>query len=174
MFSKANNLYQAFRDFYEKTHGKAYRFALKHARTEALAEEILQTAYLKVWEKRHTIQSNFLAFKAYLYTTVRNLVIKEYHRQVAEQEAILQYRQLQQVETAEDNSEILLSEIYQVVATLPKKQQQVFRLIKFEGLTYREAAKELSISESTVEKHIIKALRTLRSKLSDFAYTILF
>lgn len=165
--------YQEFRDFYDKTHGKAYCFAFKHTNNEALAEEILQTAFLKVWEKKHSIQPEFLAFKSYLYTTIRNLVIKEYHRRIAEQEALLHYRQLETEPAENDSTDELYNEVQKVVATLPKKQQQVFRLVKMQGLTYREAANELAVSESTVEKHIIKALRTLRSKLSDFAYIFL-
>lgn len=173
MFSTKGNKEQAFRAFYKKTHGKAFNFARKHTASHVLAEEILQTAYLKIWEKHNTIQPDFLAFKAYLYTTIRNLVIKEYQRKITEQEVIFTYQQLELQEEVEDHTEILLSEVKQAVSNLPEKQQQVFRLVKMEGLTYREVAEKLAISESTVEKHIIKALRTLRNKLSDFVYFLL-
>lgn len=171
---KSGNQEETFREFYEKTHAKAYQFARKHTASEVLSEEILQTAYLKIWEKRHQIAPQFIAFKSYLYTTIRNLVIKEYRRQVAEQDLLLQFKQLQQETSEVSDTEELLAKVHQLVNTLPTKQQEVFRLVKLEGKTYRETASALSIAESTVEKHIIKALRTLRERLSGIAYHLFF
>lgn len=167
------DIQMAFKDFYDQTHGKAYRFALKHTASAAVAEEIIQTAYLKLWEKRSEIQPNFPAFKSYLYTTVRNLAIKEYQRLLQEQELIQQFHQIESNIVSEDRFVDMLSEVNKEIEALPSKQQQVFRLVKMEGFTYAEVAKKLNISESTVEKHIIKALRTLRTKLSNFVFSIL-
>lgn len=173
MFLNNNNPQLAFREFYDQTHGKAYRFAVKHSNNEFLAEEIVQTAYLKIWEKQDNIHPEFIAFKSYLYTTIKNLIYKEYHRKVTEQAAIINYQIYESEINQNDNMDELLLKVNLAVETLPKRQQEVFRLVKMSGLTYRQAAKQLEISESTVEKHIISSLKKLRSLLSDFAYTIL-
>ena len=173
MFLRKSHKEPEFRKFYDQTHRIAYGFALKHSNSESTAEELLQIAYLKVWERFEELPSDLPVLKAYLFTTIRNLVIKEYHRRIAEQEAVHLFNQLNELDSSEEEVAERTSELKQAIATLPKKQQQVFKLIKFEGRTYREVAQELAISESTVEKHVIKALRTLRQKLSDFTYQIL-
>lgn len=163
----------AFRSFYEQTHKRLYRFVFKHTQDRFLTEEIVQVAYVKLWEKRLDIEPTMATFKSYLFTIARNLVIKEYHRKIAEQEAYFLYKELQDPHQApREDTQSLLKKIQQNVALLPKRQQQVFKLVKFEGLTYREVASELSISESTVEKHIINALQTLRKNLSKLAYLL--
>lgn len=53
----------------------------------------------------------------------------------------------------------------QLIADLPTRQRQAFKLLKLEGLSQREAANRMSISENTIEKHIAKALFTLTRKL---------
>lgn len=161
------------KQFYEKTHRKAYNFAIGHCGSEAMAEEILQIAYVKLWQKHQQIHPTFSAFRSYLYTTIRNLVIKEYHRQVAERQASATFQELQADRESAEETEAIVQEVHQALSTLPPTQQRTFRLIKIEGYTYREAAEVLSISESTVEKHMIKALRMLRHKLPHISYTLL-
>lgn len=163
----------AFRTFYEKTYGPVLAFARKHARDEEIAADLVQTAYLKVWEKRQTIRPEFLAYKSYLFTTVRNLVIKEYKRLLAEQETLHLFQDQLTTPTNEARHQALYEQVQEAVATLPPKQRRVFELVKFEGLTYKEAARELDIAESTIEKHIIRALRSLREMLSDLAMLLL-
>lgn len=160
-----------FRDFYQKTFGKIMAFAFKHAPDRNQAEDIVQSAYVRVWENFDSINTHFFARKSYLYTTVRNLVIKEYQTRLKEAE--ISGELLFNNEEVDDTGEMLIEKVNLAVKELPQKQQLAFELVKFHGLTYREAANEMGISESTLEKHIIKALRTLREKLSQFAYTIL-
>jgi len=160
------------KQFYETTHRKAYNFAVGHCGSEAMAEEILQVAYIKLWQKHQQIHPTFSAFQSYLYTTIRNLVIKEYHRQVAERQASMVFQELQADSKSAEETEAIVREVHRALSTLPSTQQRTFRLIKIEGYTYREAAEVLSISESTVEKHMIKALRMLRHKLPHISYLL--
>lgn len=173
MILNNKNPQAAFREFYDQTHGKAYRFAVKHANNESLAEEILQTAYLKIWEKQDNIHPEFITFKTYLYSTIKNLIFKEYQRKITEQAAIINYKIYESQTNDNDNLDELLLKVNLAVDKLPKRQQAAFRLVKMKGLTYRQAAKQLEISESTVEKHIISSLKRLKSLLSDFAFTII-
>jgi RNA polymerase sigma-70 factor (ECF subfamily) len=73
-----------------------------------------------------------------------------------------------------DNPEQLFiySEVTQrvnlVIATLPMKCQMVFKLIKEEGLSYKEVSKVLEISQNTIETHMRIALRKIRMDLQHF------
>lgn len=47
------------------------------------------------------------------------------------------------------------------LASLPPKCRQAFELRKFEGLSQRQIAERMAVAESTVEKHLSKALRSI-------------
>jgi RNA polymerase sigma-70 factor (ECF subfamily) len=51
---------------------------------------------------------------------------------------------------------------------LPEKCREVFQLSRFEEKSYKEISEELNISVKTVENHIAKALRIMRSELSEY------
>lgn len=59
-----------------------------------------------------------------------------------------------------------LALLTRAVSELPDKTSIVFRLHKFEGLSYAEVAERLGISRSSVEKHMMEALRYLAAKVS--------
>ena len=54
-----------------------------------------------------------------------------------------------------------------VLSMLPPKCRQAFELRKFDGLSQREIAARMGISQSTVEKHLIKALRWVMSQMKE-------
>ena len=58
--------------------------------------------------------------------------------------------------------------IQEQISSLPEKCQEVFILHKFSGLKHAEIAAKLNISQSTVEKHIIKALRECRTAIKNY------
>jgi len=164
---------QAFRAFYDEHHAKLLGFAIKHTNHVALAEDVVQQAFVKVWQKRRDIRSA-LAFKAYLFTSVRNLIIDEYNRKLAQQEANLIYNDLLNVSNTDEKQQKLLEEITNAIQQLPPKRKRIFEMHKLEGRSHKEIADLLSISVSTVEKQVIAALKTLREKLSHLASIILF
>jgi RNA polymerase sigma-70 factor (ECF subfamily) len=54
------------------------------------------------------------------------------------------------------------------IEQLPPQCQMVFKLSRFENLTYAEIAMQMQISVKTVENHMIKALKVLREKLKEY------
>lgn len=61
-----------------------------------------------------------------------------------------------------------LAILEQAVAELPDKCREVFLMHKFDGFSHAEIAKELNISRSMVEKHVMKALAHCRDRMADF------
>jgi len=58
-----------------------------------------------------------------------------------------------------------LSRVVEALDALPPMTQQIFRLHKFEGLSHAETATRVGISRSSVEKHMMEALRHLTAKV---------
>lgn len=164
---------QAFKVFYERHYPQLFGFVLKHTEDQSLAEDLVQQAFVKLWQKRSSIDS-VLAFKAYLFTTARNLVIDEYRRKLAEQEAQVVFQELTLSTPSDEAHQTILREVYAAIAALPPGRRSIFEMHKLEGRSHREIAEALSISVSTVEKQMVAALKTLREKLSHLAYLLLF
>ncbi|WP_372784547.1 RNA polymerase sigma factor [Phenylobacterium sp.] len=60
-----------------------------------------------------------------------------------------------------------LRRVTELIAGLPAKCREAFTLRKIEGLSQRDVARRMGISENTVEKHIGRALRTLMSTMKN-------
>lgn len=61
-----------------------------------------------------------------------------------------------------DNLQVAID---QVIQSLPEKCRQVFTLSRVDGLSHKEISELLGISKKTIENHMTKALKTLRSEL---------
>ncbi len=153
-----------------KSHFKSlHAYAHTIIQDESMAEEIVQTVFLKLWEakERMTIHTSL---KAYLYKSVYHeslnyLKHKKVRRKYME-EAMAEYKH-QHAELSEADKELRLH-LKHALQQLPEKCRTVFQLSRFEGLKYQEIADELGISLKTVEAHIGKAMKLLRIKLADF------
>src|SRR5690606_27962209 len=67
----------------------------------------------------------------------------------------------------------LQEELAKYVQQLPEKCQLVFQMSREEGYSQKQIAAELQISERTVEAHLVKAFKILRSKLANFVVFLL-
>jgi len=140
------------------------------------AEEVVQSAFLGIWEKRSSIVVT-ISLKAYLYQAIRNRclnVIK--HEKVKQQHA--QHEAVMSVKHYEATSQTVLSneleqKIYVAMQALPEQCRLVFKLSRFEELRYQEIADQLNISVKTVENQIGKALKIMREQLRDYLPMIL-
>jgi RNA polymerase sigma-70 factor (ECF subfamily) len=66
----------------------------------------------------------------------------------------------------------LQQKIDESCASMPEKCREVFYLSRREHLSYQHIAEQLGISVSTVEKHMVKALKILRARLKEYNFTV--
>lgn len=168
-----NGNQKAFERFYSETHAKLYAFVYSRTHDEYLSQEILQNAYITLWERRTTIKPKRYYFEAYLFKIVRNAIIAEYKRKITEQQAKLHFEQLRK---ASEETEMLavggiqMNDIKAetIMSSLPERQRQVFQMVKLQGLSHVETANKLHISKRTVESHLRQAIKNLRNKFLTF------
>jgi RNA polymerase sigma-70 factor (ECF subfamily) len=132
-------------------------------------QDIVQDAFVRLWARRATLREDG-SLRALLYTTVRNACLDE----------IRTNRRRQRLRSGgwgpspapgpyEDTQGAELQRLAAAaVAKLPEKRREVFRLVREEGLSYREAAEVLVLSEQTVANHMSLALADLRTALRPF------
>jgi len=139
-----------------------------------MAEEIVQTVFLKLWEKKETIRIN-TSLKAYLFKTVYYDSLNHLkHEKVKMKHWEHTHYDLTQGSAQETGEPLIGQEkelqqrLDQALNQLPEKCRLVFQLSRFEELKYKEIADRLNISIKTVEAHMGKALKTLRVELAEF------
>jgi RNA polymerase sigma-70 factor (ECF subfamily) len=167
----------AFAQVFDRYRPMIYRTARKFLKSTALAEEIVQEAFLKVWLRRETL-GEVEKLDAFLYTMARNLTLdamrKLAHETVARQQLVAE------MEVSDNATYLALQEtqyselLENAVAQLPPQQKQVFQLAKVEGLSHEAIAERLNISRLTVKTHMAKALQTIRNYLQPHLGTMTF
>ena len=156
-----------FRTYYQSLCNYAYTFV----RDREEAEEVVQSTFMNVWEKRDNLTIH-TGVKPYLYAMVRNAClnllkhekIKQRH---AEMEIASGERSIESVSRTVEASE-LEHRIVNAMSKLPEQCRLVFKLSRFEDLKYAEIADQLNISVKTVENQMGKALRVMREQLKDY------
>jgi len=135
---------------------------------EAIADELLQDLFLKVWEKRAYIKPE-CSFAAFLYTIANNLVY-DYFRKISKDKrlharllinAVDYYMQTEENLIGKETSAI----IQQAIDKLSDQRKRVFTLCKIEGKSYQEAADILGISVATVNTHMVNSIRFIKEYL---------
>ncbi len=159
-------LEQLFNYFYPRL----YNFSRAFLKLEEGIDDILQEVFLKIWLNRRNIKSAD-TFNSYIFTITKNLLLNELRSRLNEQKTRDKILKLSVAE------EFLLSEqiefqelkgkIDLMVMEMPERQREVFTLSRVEGLSHKEIAKKLDISEKTVEYHIRQAISVLKKKLRE-------
>lgn len=136
-----------------------------------ISEDIVQNTICKLWEKRKDLNIN-QNIRFYLFRAVKNSSLNYLrHKNI-----IIQFESEQQASDSIDtltpeqefsNTE-LQNKISKSIDLLPEKTKNIFKLNRFDSLTYNEIATKLNISSKTVEYQISKALKHLQNNLKDY------
>lgn len=167
--SDNNAIEQYFFEYFEALH--RYAYTLLNDSEEA--KDVVQQIFMHLWEKKETLTIT-QSVRAYLYTTTHNHCLNRIKSRQTRQRHYHQFASGQEHATLDNEEQLsvrtLKQEVLSAMDTLPDKCREVFYKSRFEEKTYPEIAKELDISVKTVEAHMGRALRTLRTMLSDRTY----
>lgn len=151
-----NNLERLFRDHYERM----YRTAYLLLRDPEEAKDAVSDVFARLWDSHTTVRQDSAA--AYLVISVRNHCLNRLQQQhiipINGQEP-MDFNVPAELETADEEMEQTLC---QALMQLTPQKRAILRLRYREELSYKETAERLGISVSTVNKHIVQALHSLR------------
>ena len=151
----------AFTVIYERHCAALYRTASRILEDEALAKDVVQEAFISLFEK--ATEQSIENVGAYLYQSVKYLCFMQLRsgkisdKHLSKINTIIACNEVEQELDARE----LQSVLEQSIASLPEKCREVFYLSRFESLPNKKIAERLNISHKTVENHITKALKIL-------------
>ncbi len=155
----------AFELLFREHHSDVRTFALALTRSRAMADDVTQEVFIRLWEKRKKLR-HIQNFSYYLLTMVRNqslnLLRKHRYRMEIDLDSVNMERLTLHVnpESLMISSE-MLGRINSTVNDLPPRCKLIFFLVKEKGLKYKEVATLLDVSLKNVENQMGIALKRL-------------
>lgn len=156
---------QAYKELFMILYPSLQQFSFSILRSKQLAEEAVSDVFIKIWEKRSTIDS-ILNLKFYLFTSVRNVSLNYLKKQKGLQKLNSDDYWVELHSVYFDPEQLMLtaemiSKVMEAINSLPPRCKLIFKLVKEEGLRYREVAELLELSPKTVENQMTLALRKI-------------
>jgi RNA polymerase sigma-70 factor (ECF subfamily) len=157
----------AFAEIYNRYWKLLYSSAHNILQVKASAQDAVQEVFISLWKRRADLQVD--ALQPYLHQAVRFQVFKAIRAEKTDQQFFNRLALISRDILFEDP--MLFKELetlyQQLINALPPDEQEIFRLHRDSGLTYKQIAEQKNISVKTVEKKMSRSLRELRFGLDD-------
>lgn len=162
---------QAFELIYRHYWDRLFNQAYSHLRDENETKELIQDLFVEIWQKRHTIDVH-TSLDAYLQTALRFKILNYVKASLVKEKYAASIKHNQFNKHCHVEEDVQYAELHAALRSalqlLPAQPRRVYELRQNQGLSYAEIANSLQISISTVEKHMIKAMRYIRKRLERF------
>lgn len=160
---------KAFRELFLHYYDHLFYFSNSFVKSREAAQEIVQDVFISLWNKRDKL-TRISNLSVYLYVAVKNLSINHLNRSghhFTDDLNQLDVTSAAGIATPEDLmvASEMLQAIRKSISQLPPKCRLVYKLVKEDGLHYKEVAEILHISPRTVENQIATALRKIAADI---------
>ena len=157
---------RAFSELFEAMHTALLRYAWRFTGDQEAAQDVVQDAFLKVWQIRQDIDPD-RSLKALLYTIVRNLSLN-HNRAAQHTNGVFPEYDLHDHAPSADqhlDASMLDKRLRRFIDQMPERRREAFMLSRYEGLSHDEIAQVMDLTPRTVNTHIVLALKDLRKHL---------
>jgi RNA polymerase sigma-70 factor (ECF subfamily) len=169
---------EAFRQVYVFYYKRLYQFAYAVVKTREPAEEIVEDVFVRIWQHREEI-SSIHNLRVYLYTAVKNSALN-YLSQKARQSITEPFDHIHigMESPAGTPEQILITaelqqKIQLAVEALPPRCKMIFKLVREDGLKYKEIASILNISVNTIDAQMAIAVKKITAAIgAEFDFPI--
>ncbi len=158
----------AFELLFYRYRGKVANFINLSLPRYADREEVVLEIFLQIWISREKIDAQ-RPFAPYLFKVARNKVIDILRKKVESTVYLLD--EPFKLDLSINDGELKLEEkeledwFWATLDRLPEKRKEIFRMSRFEGMSYPEIAKKLDISENTVDTQIRRSLQFFKEEI---------
>src|SRR6056300_1431228 len=139
------------------------RLAMFYCGDTQAAQDIVQQIFTNLWERGVNFET-IDSVEAYLMRSVRNKVITDQSKRkvttdLSEETSQTNFGVVEQLEARETKQRL-----DSLISRLPEKRQIIFKMSRFDQMTYKQIAESLDISIKTVENQMVAALKFLRNE----------
>ncbi len=163
---------KAFKQLYEESHEDLYYFAKKYIPDNQLCEDAVQEIFVKLWQKRSTIDTD-KSIRGFLFTCMKNHLLNQIRsnkRRIVEACEMNEFMHPSEHTTGID---ISLNEYRSIlqhgIEQLPEKKRRIFKMKIYDGLCNAQISEKLSISVNTVKVHFYHSRLHVRKYLKQHA-----
>lgn len=157
----------AFEVLFERYSKPLYQFSLSYLKSKEAAEDIVQEAFLKIWNNRKEIKTD-TSFQAYLFTIALNAVRKYFNKlsrvNELKHDLLIDFSGKKPEFDERSDYQALLDKLDELIRQMPEKRREVFIKKKIEEKSLKEISEELHITTKTVEYHITEAMKFLKEE----------
>ena len=154
-----------FKMIYDAHFDDLRRYLIYRSGDQDLSKDIAQNVFMKVWTKKIEIASGNI--KSLLFKMATDEFISHIRRKKVEKE-YTESIDLRLIREPYNNDDLLEKKVLfqKALNQLPEKQKTAFLMNKMQGLTYKEIAEVLNLSQKAIEKRIGLALKALKQNLN--------
>ncbi|QHV95138.1 RNA polymerase sigma-70 factor [Spirosoma endbachense] len=162
---------QSFREMYLQYWEQVFNVCYSNLRDVEAAKGMVQDIFKSLWERRDELEIT-TSVERYLLRSAKFKVFEYLRNSKIRQEHTAKSVAYECAAANSTENEVLYNSLKEKVShlvdTLPAQCQNVFKMSREQGLSNKEIASMLLISERAVEYHITRALATLKTNLSEY------
>ena len=167
---------RAFNAIFLRWYPQVANFLTSMVKDRALAEDLAQGVFMKVWIYRENLNPS-KSLKNWLLVLARNAALdifkSKHHLLSSEMHEYANFRASDRTEFRAEYEDTN-HRIDLLVEQMPSQRRHVFRMSRYEQLSHQEIALRLGLSVRTVEKHIQLALQDIRKYLTAIGIPLSF
>jgi RNA polymerase sigma-70 factor (family 1) len=166
----------AFNRLYDRYWTNLFNYGFSKVGKREVVEDFVQEIFIDLWIKRETLHC-YTSISSYLFAAIKYKVINYHKSKIIREKYSTEIQENGENKNSEIEEAVYYNElnnnIRQLVGGFPIQRKKVYQLRFNEEMSYKEIADSLCISVSTVEKHMIKALRQIRNYLTNNGFVTL-
>lgn len=157
--------YVDFRRFFEENYKKFYSFAYQFVGDRETCRDIVGDAFENAWRNRKRPEISDL--NNYLYSFIHNNCVNYLRHEKVKQKHAEFYRQMYRDSKTDQTVDVdeRIRRMNIIINSMTEQTRTVFRMCYIDKMKYKEVADALGVTTSTVQKHIVRALKMLRDGL---------
>ena len=161
---------KAFAELYGQFRYRLCRFSFTIIHNREIAEEIVEDIFVSLWNNRNNI-SKIENLPVYLYVSVKNRSLNELSRKAKELITapydFLDFEIDDKVDNPQEKmiTNEMFHRMHKAVNDLPARCKMIFKLVREDGLKYKEVSQILNISVNTIDVQMAIAVKRICQSL---------
>ncbi|MBG9375314.1 RNA polymerase sigma-70 factor [Panacibacter sp. DH6] len=161
---------QMLAGLYKCFHKRLLHFSRLLTRSNEIAEEVVDDVFVKLWSRREKVK-DIDNITVYLYIAVKNQSLNALSRKAQQLVAeSFDYLDIDMGEAVGDPAALMITgemmqQMQKAVDELPPRCKMIFKLVREDGLKYKEVSQILNISVNTIDVQMAIAVKRICTAL---------